>query len=300
MRVFPSKVVLFGEYVIIRGARALAIPYHDFGGHWAFSPSGVEDERLLRLASHLEKLAGKGQLLAALDLDRFRSDLSKGLHFDSSIPEGYGLGSSGALVAALYATYASSAEDDPRLLRSMLAQIESFFHGSSSGVDPLVCLLDQPLLLRSSKEVEVVRVPVSEPEGKGGLFLVDTGLSRETGPLVRIFLSKCENLDFDVRVEEELGSLSNASIQAFLKGDWRILLPAFSAISQFQWEYFREMIPASFHQVWEAGLESPHYKLKLCGAGGGGFLLGISSDLEAARAALPGQTIRLLHSWKNV
>ena len=297
MREFPSKILLFGEYVIIRGARALAIPYHVFGGQWAFSPSGAGDTGLAGFASYLEALHRKKQLLAPLDLDAFRSDLSRGLYFDSTIPVGYGLGSSGALVAALYHRYSPHREADPRLLRPMLAQIESFFHGSSSGADPLVCFLDAPLVLRSSQEVEVVKIPEEKEGGNGAIFLIDTGISRETGPLVRIFLSKCEDLNFDVRVEEELGSLSNAAIQAFIQGDWNILLPIFTAISQFQWTYFQEMIPASFRPLWEASLHSTHYKLKICGAGGGGFLLGMTADLEATRQALSGYELRVVHRW---
>ena len=40
------------------------------------------------------------------DLDQMASDISKGMYFDSSIPPGYGVGSSGALVAAVYDRYA--------------------------------------------------------------------------------------------------------------------------------------------------------------------------------------------------
>ncbi|MCB9283206.1 MAG: mevalonate kinase [Lewinellaceae bacterium] len=298
-RNYPSKVLLFGEYVIIRGSRALAIPYRDFGGHWAFSQSGAVSPGLEQFLSYLESQQRSGQLLTTLALDRFQEDLSNGLYFESSIPVGYGLGSSGALVAAVYETYCTRKETQLHLLKPILAQMESFFHGSSSGVDPLVCLLDKPLLLRDRQRAEVVEVPERDEAGKGALFLIDTGISRETGPLVRIFLSKCEDLTFDAMVEEELGGLANAAIQAFLRADWRVLQPVFDAISQFQWNYFLEMIPASFRDVWAAGLDSPAYKLKLCGAGGGGFILGITPDLEAAREALHPLGLRLVHQWKQ-
>jgi mevalonate kinase len=38
------------------------------------------------------------------------------------------------------------------------------------------------------------------------------------------------------------------------------------------------MIPDSIRPVWEQGLKSGAYTLKLCGAGGGGFLLGIAQN----------------------
>ena len=40
------------------------------------------------------------------DFDKLDSDLQNGMYFDSSIPQGYGVGSSGALVAAFYDRYA--------------------------------------------------------------------------------------------------------------------------------------------------------------------------------------------------
>ena len=40
------------------------------------------------------------------DLAALKKDISLGLYFDSSIPQGYGVGSSGALVASIYDKYA--------------------------------------------------------------------------------------------------------------------------------------------------------------------------------------------------
>jgi mevalonate kinase len=36
------------------------------------------------------------------DLAELKNDVETGMYFDSSIPQGYGVGSSGALVAAIY------------------------------------------------------------------------------------------------------------------------------------------------------------------------------------------------------
>ena len=40
-------------------------------------------------------------------MEHFRNDVNSGMYFDSSIPQGYGVGSSGALVAAIYDKYAA-------------------------------------------------------------------------------------------------------------------------------------------------------------------------------------------------
>jgi mevalonate kinase len=44
--------------------------------------------------------------LVTFDLAELKSDVETGMYFDSSIPQGYGVGSSGALVAAIYDRYA--------------------------------------------------------------------------------------------------------------------------------------------------------------------------------------------------
>ena len=51
-------------------------------------------------------------------------------------------------------------------------------------------------------------------------------------------------------------------------------------IGYFQFKYFLEMIPADFRTIWLDALASDFFKLKLCGAGGGGFLLGMTFDFE--------------------
>ena len=40
------------------------------------------------------------------------------------------------------------------------------------------------------------------------------------------------------------------------------------------------MIPDKFVRLWSEGLRSNDYFFKLCGSGGGGFLLGFTLDLE--------------------
>ena len=65
----------------------------------------------------------------------FKADLDSGMYFDSSIPQGYGVGSSGALVAAIYDKYADNkitvlenlTRDKLLKLKAVFAKMESFF-----------------------------------------------------------------------------------------------------------------------------------------------------------------------------
>jgi len=45
------------------------------------------------------------------------------------------------------------------------------------------------------------------------------------------------------------------------------------------------------------GLSSNDYSLKLCGAGGGGFLMGITDDFQKVKRTLVGHELRLLLSF---
>ncbi|MEO1626482.1 MAG: mevalonate kinase, partial [Bacteroidota bacterium] len=157
MRNYPAKILLFGEYTIISGGMALAIPYHKFNGHWQYAKVSEDRHKLQQelsdFTTYLESLHYEGQLLCELDIDAIWDELERGLFFQSDIPIGYGAGSSGAFCAAFYDRFVRHKLDGQQLapLKAQLAQLESFFHGSSSGLDPLVCYLDQTLLFEEGQ-----------------------------------------------------------------------------------------------------------------------------------------------------
>jgi mevalonate kinase len=42
------------------------------------------------------------------------------------------------------------------------------------------------------------------------------------------------------------------------------------------------MIPEVFRKLWQHGIESNAYYLKLCGSGGGGYILGFAENFDEA------------------
>lgn len=283
---FPAKLLLLGEHTVLKGSQALAVPFPLFKGSWAFCKAAdhisQKQQQLPELLSYLKDLHHKKQLLASLRLDLLQQDLDRGLYFDSDIPNGYGLGSSGALCAAIYRQYASTQPQDLLKLKKELAQIESFFHGSSSGIDPLIICLDQPVLISKDKSIQTVSFQQKAKEGDTAFifFLLDTGISRQTAPLVNLFLKKCEQPAYLDAINQQLALYTDRAIQYLLNKDLEPLFEDFLRISAFQRTHFEEMIPSSFYQVWEGGLDNQDYALKLCGAGGGGFLLGMAKHSE--------------------
>jgi mevalonate kinase len=279
---FPAKLLLFGEHTVLKGSQALAMPFPNFKGYWNHCADEAQrrqkQQQLPNLLSYLRALQQQSRLLSALDLDQFELDLSGGLYFESDIPNGYGLGSSGALCTGIYERYAHKRPHELLQIQKELAQIESFFHGSSSGIDPLIILLNQPVLVGKDKSIQTVTFKKVEAAAPFSFFLLDTGISRQTAPFVNLFLKKCEQADYLHAIHQQLSVFTDQAIQHLLDGELERLFDDFHRISSFQRSHFEEMIPDPFYQVWEEGLKTQDFALKLCGAGGGGFLLGMAKS----------------------
>ena len=269
---FPAKVLLLGEYTILNGSRALALPFPELGGQWSSEDNLSEERKNSRKSLHgFLSFDSSG----SIDRKRMEDDFENGLWFDSSIPQGFGLGSSGALIAAIFERYALKKTTDLEA-KHTLAKLESYFHGSSSGIDPFVSLVKSPLLIRSFEDVEILKSPLSLK----GFFLVNTGKPRQTGPLVAIYQEKLKDPEFKKGCADVLARDVNIAVDAVISGNTNSLFHHLWHISKFQWDSFPEMIPTQMRGAWSRGIESGDYILKLCGAGGGGYLLGYTEKLD--------------------
>ena len=294
MKNYPAKLLLFGEHTVNLGSQALAVPLPLFSSKWEFalqlSPAelAARQMQLPQLADYLDRLQQRGELLAQLDVAGFRQALVEGLVFESNIPTGYGVGSSGALVAAVFDSWqlaVGSWQSDLIQLKKALAQMEAFFHGTSSGADPLVCFLQKTVLLGGVAGAKIVELP-NDPVTHQ-IFLLDTGIQRQATPFIEYFLGEMKNEAFAERCRTELLPLVEVAIAAFLVGNGRLVFEEMHRIGSFQLRFLERLIPQKLQPVWQQGLDSQVFKLKVCGAGGGGFLLGITPDFEATKLALP-------------
>lgn len=291
-KAYPAKLLLFGEYTIIQGAKALAVPLPNFSGQWRTSIDfdRKKQEGLYLLLDYLKKNYSE-----LYDVVTFKENLRAGVFFDSDIPEGYGAGSSGSVTAAVYDRYAISKiqpEDsaDLKKLQLELANIESCFHGASSGADPLVCFLQKGVVFSN----ETLQLITEEQDDLSGFFLIDTGIRRQTAPFVNLFKKWCKEEMYPLRLEVELIPLVEDGIDAFLQKDKKTLLEVIHGIGHFQFKYFAGMLPTAFRKPWLDALASDHTKLKLCGAGGGGFILGYSTDMQKTKELLADYRLILL------
>ena len=57
------------------------------------------------------------------------------------------------------------------------------------------------------------------------------------------------------------------------------------------------MIPVNFHNIWAKGIESDEYFLKLCGSGGGGYILGFAKDFKKAQKSLNDFDLEVVYNF---
>jgi mevalonate kinase len=307
---FYSKILLFGEYGIIRDSKGLSIPYNFYNGALKRnedpSPEAIaSNASLKRFADYLETLQNEHPELVTFDLAELKSDIDTGMYFDSTIPQGYGVGSSGALVAAIYDKYAQDkitvlenlTREKLLQLKSIFSQMESFFHGKSSGLDPLNSYLSIPILINSKDSIEATGIPNQTLDGKGAVFLLDSGIVGETAPMVTIFMENLKDKGFRTMLKNQFVKYTDACVENFLGGDMKALFMNTKKLSSVVLNNFKPMIPEQFHAIWQKGIDTNDYYLKLCGSGGGGYILGFTEDLERAKISLKDYKLEVVYQF---
>ncbi len=281
---YPAKILLFGEYGIILNSMALAIPYPRFSGrlrfcdHFAGQTSGVAYESNNGLKALLNFFRKNAAIYNPIHLKRFDDELENGLYFDSSIPSGFGLGSSGALTAALYERYFLDLRfHDYNKIKTDLANIESWFHGLSSGIDPLTSLLKKPVLLENQKS-QIKEIDLTPFRRNYTLFLINSHSKGNTGELVRLFMDRYQHPSFKYKIDNEYLPLINQTIGVVITADFHSFDQLMASYSKFQLTFFDQMIPGQMRTYFKHGIESNDFYLKLCGSGGGGYILGIARN----------------------
>mgnify|MGYP003402414548 FL=1 len=307
---FYSKILLFGEYGIIEDSKGLSIPYNFYNGALKSDENPTEEakksnESLVKFVAYLKQLQTEQPELVTFNIDVLQNDVNNGMYFDSSIPQGYGVGSSGALVAAIYDKYATNkitvlenlTREKLLQLKSIFSNMESFFHGKSSGLDPLNSYLSLPILINSKDNIEAAGIPSQSATGKGAVFLLDSGIVGETAPMVNIFMENLKDQGFRNMLKSQFIKYTDSCVENFLQGDIKSLFKNTKELSKVVLSNFKPMIPEQFHQIWQNGIETNDYYLKLCGSGGGGYILGFTEDFEKAKKSLKDYKLEMVYQF---
>lgn len=311
---FNSKILLFGEYAVLHNGMALVIPCEKFHGHFEFYQGGSNEEQAVALQSneYLRKfcafVSSRMDEKFVLEVKKFEAELEQGLFFRSNIPQGYGLGSSGALVAAMVLRYlvkAKNIKDEVKLqtylklkdLKKNLGNLESFFHGTSSGIDPLSSILNEPILCKNANEIVTTTLPLTAPDKQNVIFLLDTKQERTTTKMMTLFNELLGKEEFKNKFDKYVIENNNGAIQSFLDNDNKRFYEVINELSAFQINYMKDFFPESLHKDVQKGLDNGDYFLKLCGAGGGGFVLGFTQNWEQTKEQLNGYELEEIYRF---
>ncbi|TMM59431.1 mevalonate kinase [Maribacter algarum] len=307
---FYSKILLFGEYGIIKDSKGLSIPYNFFKGALKTDENPSKEAldsngHLKNFVTYLEEVSNEEPELVTFNFEALKKDVESGMYFDSSIPQGYGVGSSGALVAAVYDQYANDkitvlenlTREKLLKLKLIFGKMESFFHGKSSGLDPLNSYLSLPILINSQDNIESTSIPSQNTEGKGAVFLLDSGTTGETAPMVQLFMEKMKQEGFRTMLKNQFIKHTDACVEDFVNGNVKSLFGNLKQLSHVVLDNFKPMIPTKFHQLWKQGIDTNDYYLKLCGSGGGGYILGFTQDIDKAKSALKDYNLEVVYNF---
>ena len=133
--------------------------------------------------------------------------------------------------------------------------------------------------------------------GKGAVFLLDSGMVGETAPMVNIFMENMKQDGFRAMLKDKFVKYTDLCVDDFLKGDVKGLFGNVKKLSGVVLDHFKPMIPSQFHALWKKGLDTGDYYLKLCGSGGGGYILGFTEDLENAKKSLKDYKLEVVYSF---
>jgi mevalonate kinase len=277
-RYFHGKILLFGEYSILTGSDAAVVPYRKVRSRLGFLKECKQPDMMLQ--SFIEFLAKDNICHEFVDILKFEHDIHEGISIDSNIPMKKGLGSSGAICACIYYNYRRHETTDTAVLRDLFSHMESWFHGKSSGIDPLCIYYDKPLLKRKNEHLilsdeRLIKMNKYKP------FLIDTGKESETKPLVDHFSEQLEKTEFAVDFMKNYVPLVNSAVDQWTNG--KLTDHVIFSLSDAQLRFFERMIPNDYSHVWKKGIQESDYAMKICGSGGGGMLLGFTADLDKTR-----------------
>jgi mevalonate kinase len=207
-----AKLLLFGEHAAVYGHPAVGLSLNrdlrvklqpEGASGWKIHGGRAEDrDPILRILTLLQELTG-AQLNGRLRGGR--------LQLESRIPRGLGFGSSASLCVALAAAVAAGVEEkDSRRIWKWAHRAETVFHGTPSGIDTGLALLDGLYSFRPHPP----GLPEAERLPGVALHLVVGAVPRKESARALIGALREKVMERDQGVEAILGRLGGIAAKA--------------------------------------------------------------------------------------
>ena len=224
----PGKLMLFGEYAVLEGHRALAVcvdrrircAVRRGGDRLALKAPGVFEPAIDLPATVLQEGVCPDRRLALLwPILRRHLDEGAELRFEADFPPTWGLGSSSA--SSLAAAAALAGLGPQRFVEARDAQ--RALQGAASGYDVATQLLGGYVAYRDGDPAEMIRVPEGWPMDwvVGG-----TGSKARTGGMIR---QVRERFGVGSAIYDEIGALAEEGIELLRRGEPEALGEALNA-----------------------------------------------------------------------
>ena len=156
--------------------------------------------------------------------------------------------------------------------------MESHFHGSSSGIDPLQCYLGKPFKI-TPKGVELLSDDFLKSDIR--ICLIDTKIKSNTKPLVNHFKAQRENPEFLNRFQSEYVPCVTSCIDAMIGSDKELFFKSLKQLTKGQLDFLRPMITDNTLDLFMTDYDF-NFSVKISGSGGGGYVLGFTDDVQKA------------------
>lgn len=279
----PAKVMLFGEYAVLEGHRALAMCLDRRiscrvlrgGGRLSVRSPGVFEPPIDLPVEVLESAHCPDPRLQLLwPLLRSHSDgAGLSLEFAAEFPPTWGLGSSSASTLAAAAALSGPG---PELFGEVLLA-QRALQGSASGYDVATQLLGGFVLYRGGETPEMERVVVPQMEW----MLAWTGTKVATGPMIG---KVRERFPEGHSLYAQIGALTEVATELLSGGHRRALG---EALNEGQGLLDRlGAVPSDFgERVGRLQSDPSVFGARMTGAGGGDSVLLLVADRAAASAA---------------
>jgi mevalonate kinase len=112
------------------------------------------------------------------------------------------------------------------------------------------------------------------------IFLIDTKITSPTAPLVNIFKERRKDKIYLEKFNNKYIPLVNDCISSLIEKKDDDFFNNVSQLSKMQTEMLGHTIPDNVKEFFFFDINKDGFQIKLCGAGGGGFLLGFTNNID--------------------
>ena len=282
-----GKCILLGEHFVVHGAPALAVPLSGVSTRVTVEVHSETGSRLeTDLCGEEERLAQR-VLTAAIQRLELPEDPPWCVRVNSSIPVGFGLGSSAAYATALVGALSRAEGREPTrpAIREAAHELEKIVHGQPSGIDDTVIALGKPIQYRRGQPVQALEISPSIH-----LVLASCGYAGSTRDAVAgVQALRQRSPAVFADLLRAAHSLSEEGKAALVTGD-RALLGSVLSRNHALLQQIGVSNP-DLDRLVDTATEAGAAGAKLTGAGCGGFVLALVD---------PGSQPKVVEAWQQM